>query len=211
MSRVCKQCSRVNPPDAVFCYWDGVYLAGGAAGPIHAGSAPFPSPFIFPNGQACRNFDQLAMACQQNWKAAADLLKQGFFGSFLGGLGRADLAAVAKQAAQFPDADRGLDQLLARLPTQVLQPPVLAVEPSDVSLGVLPMGTDRSVELHLSNMGMRLAYGTVTADSKWLVLGEGQGAAQKLFQFGAEIIIPVKVKGQYLRAGNLPLEGHLVV
>src|SRR5947207_11688741 len=93
MSRVCKQCSRVNPPDAMFCYWDGAYLAGGAAGPIHAGSALFPSQFIFPNGQACRNFNQLAMTCQQNWQAAVSLLKQGFFATFLGGMGRADLAA----------------------------------------------------------------------------------------------------------------------
>ena len=211
MTHVCRQCSRVNPPEAAFCYWDGVLLAGGRGGPINAGSAPFPRQFFFPGGQICRNFDQLATACQQNWQAAVELLKQGFFASFLGGMGRADLAMIASDAAKFPDADRGLDQLLARLPTQVLEPPRVKVEPSMVSLGIVPMGSDRKLDLHLANLGMRVAYGSVVSDCKWLVLGDGQGASQKLFQFGAETIIPVQVKGKFLRAGNQPLEGHLLV
>ena len=33
-------------------------------------SAPFPNQFVFPGGQACRNFDQLATACQQGWQSA---------------------------------------------------------------------------------------------------------------------------------------------
>lgn len=213
MTHVCRQCSRVNPAEASYCYWDGAILEGNksAAGPVNVGSAPFPSQFVFPSGQVCRNFDQLATTCQQNWKAAADLLKQGFLGSFLGGLGRADLAMAAQEAAKFPDIDRGLDELLAKLPTQVLQKPQLKVEPSEVNLGRLAMGTDRKMDLHLSNLGMRLLYGTVASDCKWLTLGDGQGSAQKLFQFGADSVIPIHVKGQFLRAGNQPLEGNLVV
>lgn len=212
MSQVCSQCSRINPPDATYCYWDGAILAGRAgAGPINAGSAPFPNQFIFPSGKMCRNFDQLATTCQQNWQEAVDLLKQGFLATFLGGLGRADLAMAANEAAKFPDPDRGLDMLLSRLPTQVLQPPKLKVEPSEVNLGQLRMGTDRNLELHLSNLGMRLLYGSVSSDSKWLTFGEGAGASGKLFQFGHEAVIQVHVKGQHLRAGNQPLEGQLVV
>ena len=212
MTHVCRQCSRVNPADASFCYWDGAILAGASGGgPINVGSAPFPSQFIFPGGQICRNFDQLATTCQQHWQSAVDLLKQGFFSSFLGGLGRADLAMAANEAAKYPDADRGLDQLLAKLPTQVLQPPKVKVEPSEINLGQLRMGTDRNIELHLSNQGMRLAYGSIVSDCKWLTFGEGAGAVEKLFQFGADAVIPVHVKGQFLRAGNQPLEGHLVV
>ena len=56
---------------------------------------------------------------------------------------------------------------------------------------------------------MRLLYGTVVSDCKWLTFGDGPAAAQKHFQFGAESIITVHVKGQFLRAGNQPLEGHL--
>jgi hypothetical protein len=211
MAHVCRQCSRINPPDAAFCYWDGALLAGRGTGPIHAGSAPFPNQFIFPGGQACRNFDQLATTCQQHWRDAVGLLKQGFFAGFFNGIGRADLAQVAKDAAKFPDADRGLDQLLARLPTEVLQPPNVKVEPSAISLGVVPVGSDRTLDVHLNNLGMRLAYGSIASDCKWLALGEGQGAAQKLFQFRAEAVIPIHVKGQFLRAGNQPLEGHLIL
>src|SRR5438067_221953 len=104
MTQVCRQCSRINPAEASYCYWDGAILAGSGRGPIDAGSAPFPAQFVFPGGQMCRNFDQLATACQLNWAAAVDLLKQGFFAAFLGGMGRADLAMAAAEAAKFPDA-----------------------------------------------------------------------------------------------------------
>jgi hypothetical protein len=211
MSLVCAQCSRVNPPEASYCFYDGAALAGRAGGPINAGAAPFPNQFVFPDGLACRNFDQLAMACQQNWPAALNLLKQGFLGSFFGGMGRVDLAMAAQESAKFPDLDRGLDQLLAKLPTQALQGPKLQAEPSEINVGQLKLGEDRASELHLTNLGMRLLYGTVTSDCKWLTLGDAPGHSEKMFQFGAEAVIPVQVRGQHLRAGSKPLEGHLIV
>jgi hypothetical protein len=211
MALVCAQCSSVNPPDAAYCYHDGAALAGRAGGPINPGSAHFASPFVFPNGQACRNFDQLAMTCQQNWAAALDLLKQGFLSSFFGGLGRVDLAVAAQEAAKFPDPDRGLDQLLAKIPTQVLEPPKLQAEPSEISLGQLAIGSDRTIELHLRNGGMRLLYGSVASDAKWLTLGDLPGQPEKVFQFGEETVIAVQVRGQHLRAGTKPLQGQLVL
>jgi hypothetical protein len=212
MSLVCAQCSRVNPPEAAYCYHDGTALTGHpGGGPVNTGSVSFPTPFVFPSGLACRNFDQLAMACQQNWAAALDLLKQGFLASFFGGLGRVDLAVAAQEAAKFPDPDRGLDQLIGKLPTQVVEPPKLQAEPSDINLGQLPVGADRTVELHLRNTGMRLLYGSVASDSKWLTLGEAPGQPEKVFQFGEETTITVQVRGQHLRAGTRPLDGQLVV
>jgi hypothetical protein len=211
MALVCAQCSRVNPAEASYCYHDGAALAGRAGGPVNAGSAPFPSPFVFPDGQACRNFDQLATACQQHWADAADLLKKGYLGTFFGNVGRLDLARAAQEAAAFPDADRGLDQLLAKLPSQALQAPKLQAEPSEINLGLLKVGEERATELHLSNLGMRLLYGTVASDCKWLALGEAPGSPQKLFQFGAETTLAVHVLGKHLRAGTKPLEGRLEV
>jgi len=58
---------------------------------------------------------------------------------------------------------------------------------------------------------MRLLYGTVSSDCKWLALGAAPGNPQKLFQFGGEAMIPVQIRGQYVRAGNKPLEGHLLI
>src|SRR5207247_658673 len=117
-------------------------------------------------------------------------LQQGFLENFFGGLGRADLAFAAREAARFPDRDRGLDQLLAKLPSQVLEAPKLAVEPTDINLGVMQAGVDRELELRLDNQGMRLLYGTVTSDCKWLTLGDKPGSSQKLFQFGSDMKIP---------------------
>ncbi len=211
MSLVCAQCSRVNPPEASYCYHDGAALAGRAGGPINAGAASFPNQFVFPDGMACRNFDQLAMACQQNWPSAISLLHQGFLGSFFGGMGRVDLAMAAQEAAKFPDLDRGLDQLLAKLPSQALQSPKLQAEPSEISLGQVKIGESRATELHLTNLGMRLLYGTVTSDCEWLTVGDGPGHVEKMFQFGADAVIPVHVRGQHLRAGAKPIEGHLIV
>src|SRR5436305_9540959 len=130
MAQTCSECSRVNPDEASYCYHDGYVLGDHRAngGPVNTGSQTFPLQFVFPSGKACRNFDQLALAFQENWSEAADLLQQGFVETFLGGLGRADLALAAREAAQFPDRDRGIDQLLAKLPSEVVESPKLAVE-----------------------------------------------------------------------------------
>src|SRR5262245_62429410 len=114
MSHTCVKCQRVNPDEAIYCYYDGMLLNGHgrAAGPVAIGSQPFPSAFIFPSGRSCRSFDELAVAIQENWAEARNLLKQGFLNTFFGGLGRADLAQAADEARKYPDIDRGLDQLL---------------------------------------------------------------------------------------------------
>lgn len=208
----CKKCSRSNPAQATYCYFDGVALSravGHAGGPA---MPTFTAPFTFPTGLACRDFDQLGMACQENWSTALELLKQGQLEKFLKGQGRADLAQAAQEASRFPDRDRGLDQFLARLPSRSIQPPRLRVEPSEINLGVLRLGEDRKVVLNLENQGMRLVYGSVTvADAPWLSVGARPGAQQKLFQFGSELGLPVNVIGKRLRASNKPLEGKLII
>jgi len=214
MAHTCSKCSRINPDDAAYCYYDGFALNGhaGGRGPVSVGSQTFGNPFIFPSGRTCRSFDELAIACQEEWEAARDLLQQGFLGAFFGGLGRADLALAADEAKRFPDHDRGLDQLLAKLPTEVLQEPQLRVEPEALNLGTVTAGQDRELTLHLDNQGMRLLYGTVTCeDTPWLALGDKPGAHQKMFQFGHEMSVPVHVVGKHLRASNKTLEGKLVV
>jgi hypothetical protein len=47
-------------------------------GPIKTGSQPFPHQCVFPSGKVCRDFDQLALACQENWTETRELLQQGF-------------------------------------------------------------------------------------------------------------------------------------
>lgn len=214
MVQTCQRCARVNPPEALYCYFDGSILNahGANGGPIHTGTRPFPHHFTFPSGPVCQNFDQLTLACQENWAEAGELLRQGYLENFLAGLGRADLAQAARDAAQFPDPDYGLDQFLAKLPSEVSEPPKLRVEPTEVHLGQLRVGEDREIRLHLTNQGMRLLHGSVAcADCVWLGVGEKPGAPQKLFQFGGELSIPIQVRGQQLRAENKPLEGRLLI
>ena len=99
MAQTCSKCSRANPPEAVYCYFDGFVLGGHErrGGPVAVGAQPFNSPFVFPTGRTCRNFDELALACQEDWPDACSLLREGYLESFFGGLGRVDLAKAAKQ------------------------------------------------------------------------------------------------------------------
>src|SRR5262245_32545766 len=107
MAQNCTQCSRVNPPEAVYCYFDGIALPGHGrnGGPVSVATQPFINAFVFPSGRTCRNFDELALACHENWREARDLLQQGHLLSFLGSLGRADLALAAREAAKSSDRD----------------------------------------------------------------------------------------------------------
>jgi hypothetical protein len=216
MVQVCTKCSRSNPDDACYCYFDGFVLANGSlhGGPLAISAQMFAQPFVFPTGRQCRNFDELAMACQQEWPAARDLLNQGYLESFFSGLGRPDLVMTARQARKFPDPDRGLDQLLAKLPSEVLDAPKLAVETREINLGILQQGASLEFDLHLENQGMRLLHGSVTcADAKsvWLTLGDAPGTTEKHIQFGHEQAVKVKVCGDRLRARSKPHEARLLV
>lgn len=212
--QTCPKCSRVNPAEAMYCFNDGSPL------PNHSGSnghgprnVGFPTPFVFPSGQSCHNYDQLALACVDNWQTARDLLQQGYLERFFGGLGRADLAIAARNAAGFPDADRGLDQLLGKLPAQSLKGPQIHVEPRQVNLGTQSVGSDSHLDLKLTNLGMGLLHGAVTVegDCPWLAVGDAANSKQRLFQFLTEGSIPIHIRGQHLRAGTKPLEGKLTI
>jgi hypothetical protein len=133
--------------------------------------------------------------------------------TFLGGVGRADLAQAADEAARYPDRDRGLAQLLGKLPTKTVPTPRLTVRPMQIDLGVLEVGQDQRVELRLANEGLGLIYGSVQCDDNlWLaLLNVPVGSNRKLFQFVDEAVIPIMVRGQNLRAGNKPLEAKLTI
>jgi hypothetical protein len=212
MLQTCSQCRRANPPGAVYCYFDGFVLTGRAGGPLLAGSQLFCTPFVLPSGRNCRNFDEFALGCHDEWDAARELLFQGTIERFLGGIGRADLALCARQAARFPDADRGLNQLLTALPGKALEPPRLHVEPREICLGKLGVGENRRIELHLQNRAMGLVHGSVAStDGVWLAPGDPPGGAERHFQFRDEMSLAVRVCGDRLRAGTEPLAARLLI
>jgi len=213
MVSTCTKCQRANPAEATYCYFDGQLLPGHKqeAGPLKAGTRPFPSEFVFPSGRRCRNFDELALGCLQEWSSAVQLLHNGHLEAFFAGIGRADLAVGARQIARFPDPDRALDMLIERLPTEVVDPPRLKVEPSFVNLGQVKIGDSRRFELQISNQGMRLLYGSIAVQKAgWLALGDEQGVPEKSFQCDHQLTIPVQIRGRQLKASK-GLEGKIQI
>jgi hypothetical protein len=212
MAQSCGRCGRINPDDAIYCYQDGGVLARHRPNqPLHTSLRPFPHPLPFPSGQPCLNFEQLLRCCQEDWTTAVRLLREGELERFFTTLARFDLAAAARTAAAATDPDRGLDELLARIPSRTEQRPHLRITPRTVELGTLRVGEDRRIEITLTNVGSRLVYGTVTSDAVWLTLGDPPGTAKKVFQFSREQTVPVWVRGQHLRAGRRPLEVQLSI
>ncbi len=214
MASPCPACSKLNPADACYCYYDGRPLAKDRqAGPLHVGAMPFPIPFCFADGQACANFNQLALACDERWDEARGLLAAGYWPTFFGGIGRLDLVAAAKRAAAEADPDLGLSQLLEKLPADpdALRPPKAAVEPADQYLGLLTPGTDRTFELTIINQGMLVLRGMIVVNCEWLVLDERGAPTQKMFQTRNMCTIKVRVLGGKLRAGLQSLQGEIVI
>jgi hypothetical protein len=197
----------------VFCYHDGTLLNNdGRRGPVAVQWQAFTHPFVFPSGRPCRTFDELVLACQEEWTEARTLLEQGYLESFFAGLGRTDLARAARAAASAADRDRGLDELLDKLPSDVLQPPSLQVQPQEINLGTIRVGEERRFTLQLENLGMRLLRGSAScAETPWLTLGDAAGVPEKLFQFNGELVLPVHVQGKRLRASQKPQEGYLAI
>lgn len=115
MVQTCSRCSRVNPEEASFCYFDGIGLGGRS----HASAGvqmDFPKPIRYPSGKTCGNFNELASTILSDWSISIEMMKKGEFGTFFSGIGRLDLAMVATESAKHPDPAQGLDQFLARLP-----------------------------------------------------------------------------------------------
>ena len=210
----CPACSKTNPADAVFCYYDGRNLShDNHEGPLRIGSLPFPMPFCFSDGTGCSNFNQLALACDERWNEARSLLSEGIWPAFFAAIGRLDLAAVAKQAVKEPDPDVGLSQLLEKFPADpdALRLPRLGVQSAEENLGPLAPGADHKFEVVIKNQGMLVLRGMIITACDWLVIGDRPGPSEKMFQTRNIFSIPVRIQGSKLRAGRKPLEGEIVI
>ena len=214
MPLICPLCSRPNPDEALYCYHDGAALPGDAPRerPVAVGSQPFPSPFFLPSGGICRNFDELVLACEEHWEEARDLLREELLAGFFSGLGRADLAFLARRGAAEPDIDAGLDRLLAELPGGVRLPARLGVRPAEINLGRVGRGEDHQIVVHIQNEGMGLLRGSASCGhANWLVFGDDAGAPHKVFQCRHDLALTMRVIGKRLRAGAHPQEALLQI
>jgi len=209
---VCGHCGRVNPVGARYCHYDGIALGTGLeAGPVDVGSSVFPSPFVFPSGRSCRNFNELVLAADELWDEARQLLGDGQLALFFATIGRGDLARAA-QAKEAADPERALDDLLQRLPNTARKPPQLYVQPKEFNLGLIQRSETRRLIVVIRNEGMGLLQGTAAAvNTPWLVLGDPPGVPAKMFECRDEIVLRVLLLGDRMRAGPRAQEGALLI
>ena len=154
----CPRCQRSNPEIAEFCYFDGAELRSRQDGSFHR----LGQEFVFPSGRRCRTFDDFAQGCRDEWPAARDLLRQGLFKQFFGGIGRADLAQVAQEAMAQQDADIALTTFLDALPVMQTSVPKIDINPRRLLLGNLLAGEQRQLQIIVSNQGTGSLQGTMT-------------------------------------------------
>ena len=216
MVQTCSKCSRRQSRRTPFTATiDGLVLGGHSrnGGPVAVGSQAFASPFVFPTGKTCRSFNELALACQDDWNTARDLLQQGYLETFLGGLGRIDLVMAAKEAAKFPDPTAASTSSSASSQPTSSTAQARLRNAGDQSRRSADRRRGREFKLHMENQGMRLLYGSVTCtDGLWLSARRRAPARpESTFSSATISSLPVHVVGDRLRAGNKPLEAHLTV
>jgi hypothetical protein len=213
MAQFCGTCSRANPDEATYCFYDGAVLPlrRVAGGRLNAAIHPFAVPLAFTAERACHNFEQLLRACQEEWDTGVVLLRQGTLATFFARIGRPDLARAASGRARAPDLHVALDELLALLPGPGRCAAKLRVQPPEVVLGPLRAGEDRTFTLALANLGERLLCGTIASECPWLTPGDQAAVRDKSFRFHDQLTLPVRVLGKRLFAGLRAHEGNLSI
>jgi hypothetical protein len=203
---VCPRCQRANPAGSVFCYFDGVALQAGGDG----ASMRLAQEFSFPSGRRCRNFDELAQGCQEEWPAARDLLRQGVFQRYFSGIGRHDLARAAQESQAITNGDIGLTRFVGALPATRLPEAKIDIHPRRIAPGPVPAGEQRQFQLVINNLGPATLQGTITVSegADWIKL-EG-ASSQCAVKTAREQRIALTIDTQGLQAAQSYL-GKLTV
>src|SRR5207237_572803 len=80
------------------------------------------------------------------------------------------------------------------------------------NLGRVGRTEKRQLTIRLVNEGMGIVHGRIVSEgAPWLMLGEAPGASDKLFEFRRELVLPIQVIGERLRASLKEPEGRLVI
>jgi hypothetical protein len=197
---LCPRCQRPNPETAAFCHFDGAELGSGKTS---AGAGRLLKEFVFPSGKSCKTFDDLAEACQDDWPAARELLRNGAYVSYFSTIGRMDLARVAQESMAQANLDIGLSNLVGSMPQTRTQGPRLDIHPRRLVLGTMLAGETRNVPLVLTNEGKGLLHGTLTIaeGGEWLRINESKNG-QCVVQTPREQQIVLEFDTRKLAAGK---------
>lgn len=174
----CPRCQRLNPREAVYCYFDGVVLDQRMPGVVSP--SRMLQEFVFSSGRRCKTFDDLVQGCQYEWEDARHLLRKGDFARYFAQIGRHDLARVAQENQSLPDPDIALHTFLGQLPANQIQGPRLDLNPRRLMLGGVRPGEQRNISLTILNQGKGLLQGKVTVSEggQWLKIAEDGNAAE---------------------------------
>jgi hypothetical protein len=159
--------------------------------------------FVFPSGRRCHTFDELALACQDDWAGARDLLRQGAFARYFSAVGRMDLARAAQESMAQANPDIGLSNLVHSMPLSRGHGPRLDLHPRRVVLGSILAGETRQVPLTVNNEGQGMLQGTVVVaeGGEWLRIG-GSNNGQCVLQTPREQQVMLQVDTRGLAAGQ---------
>ena len=159
---------------------------------------------MFSSGRRCQTFDELALACQDEWAPARELLRRGTFRRFLERGGRLDLARAALEAEAHMDTDVALQTFVSSLPLTVSQDPRLDLKPRRLQLGSLRAGEVRQVQLTVSNIGRGLLHGTLALDERcgWLRLDEADDSGVGTIKTRRQQVVTLQVNAHGLPAAQ---------
>ncbi len=199
MLAVCPRCQRVNPVGSAYCWFDGGSLLSSANG-----VQKLAQDFIFPSGRRCKTLEDFAQACQDDWSAARDLLAKDAFRQFFVAMGRHDLVRLAQEVMQQTNPDIRLSRFVDGLPVVRANAPKLDFQPRRFTLGRIPAGDLREIELVLVNQGKGTLQGTVTVNEggDWLAFPESPEGNQVRVQTATEQRVRLVINAGKLKAAQ---------
>lgn len=207
MLAVCPRCQRANPHGSAYCWFDGGSLLS-----AQNGLQKLAKDFIFPSGRRCQTLEDFAQACQDEWSAAREMLSKDAFRQYFIAMSRLDLVRLTQEVMQQPNPDVGLSRFIDGLPVVRTNVAKLDFHPRRFTLGRLPTGDRREIEIVLVNQGKGTLQGTVsiTEGADWLSFPEFPGASQTAVQTAAEQRIRLTIDATKLKSAQ-SYAGQLMV
>lgn len=199
MLSLCPRCQRANPAGSAYCWFDGGSLLS-----AQNGVQTLAKDFIFPSGRRCQTLEDFAQTCQDEWPAARELLSKDAFRQYFIAMGRHDLVRLAQEVMQEPNPDVGLSRFVDGLPVARTKAAKLDLQPRRFTLGRLPAGDKREIDLVLANIGTGTLQGTVTITdgADWLKLPDSPGTNQAPVQTANDQHIRLSIDASKLKSAQ---------
>ncbi|MBV9865416.1 MAG: serine/threonine protein kinase [Abitibacteriaceae bacterium] len=168
--------------------------------PLGSPGAPVP-PLRFASGEVATNVPELVHLMDKYPQESKEYLYSGDLMLWLAQIGRVDLAQRGREIReQFPNRKRQGLEALAQF-TGIVEPPRMDVQPPYLDFGSVPMGTSKTLDVHLRNVGRGFLFGELRSTFVGLEFPA---------EFdGNQANIPVTLRAKHLQGGRH--HGELVI